>query len=344
MTTPLPVSRRIVFRDQAYLAIKMGLVPGMSLVEKFGKNTSLDDADGFRAIWDGGSAAYTGQAPTASDGEAVEVLSSSANDSGTLISSGTATSGSATTLVDTAATFSSDGVAVGDIVINDSQDDHFIVTAVTSETTLTGIRWKFKTTLAVGDSYRVAQPNSTGAAVVRLNMLQDSVGADGAEYIILNGTTPVDTVGTDYVRCFRGRVVCGDLVSGVAATNIGTITARQTTTVANIFFVIIAAWGSTEVAAYRVPAGKTGYILSWSGGLIGVGSMNVECRLRLRPVGEPWQVADDLTLRGGGSSNVEHHFAGGLSVDPFTDIVIEADTNTDSTSLRGGVCLVLVDD
>ena len=59
-------------------------------------------------IWANGGE-YTGVNATAN--ENIQVFSADANDTGSLVSSGTATGGSTTTLVDSGADFVSDGVS-----------------------------------------------------------------------------------------------------------------------------------------------------------------------------------------------------------------------------------------
>ena len=117
------------------LEVAKGNVPKHSLVHKFGRNSDIDA--GFEAIWNGG-ADYTGHDCIVA--ETLETFSGAAADAGTVLSSGTATGGSATTLVDSAATFATDTVAAGDVVINDTQLDHGIVTSLTGETTVNFLR------------------------------------------------------------------------------------------------------------------------------------------------------------------------------------------------------------
>lgn len=246
------------------LEVARGNIEGYTLYNKFGSNTDVDTGSTPEDIW-GGAGVYTGF--DATSGEAVGVRSTgggSGNDAGTLVSSGTATGGSTTTLEDTGATFVTDGVAVGDIILNDTENFHGIVSAVTSETVLTvnffdngepEVLEEFES----GDSYRVATASGTGAAVVKLTRLLESDYAEyKSEYIIMNGSTEVDTVGTDYIRCSRALVVLAG-TGGTVDGNNG-IEGRQTTTTANIFFNIASDTDQTLVACDTVPAGHTLYV------------------------------------------------------------------------------------
>ena len=140
------------------LAIAHGHIPTQRAVHKYGRNSDLTNGGGFEAIWNGGGD-YTGHNPTVA--ETLEVFSGSAQDVGTVLSSGTATEGTPTTLVDLAATFVSDGVAVGDIVLNDTQADNGMITAVT-QVTITVLQMDDATTFISGDAYRVVTKGGTG--------------------------------------------------------------------------------------------------------------------------------------------------------------------------------------
>ena len=183
-----------------YTEVSNGHVPGYRIVHMYGKNPDIDIASGFEVIWNGGGP-YTGFDATAA--EVIEVFSSSAADAGTLVSSGTSTGGSVTTIIDTGATFVTDGVAVGDSVINDTNLDHGVITAVT-ETQLTVFVMEHETTNGASQTYRVVTPASTGASFIELNNLLDANYVETMEYVIFNGVTGVDTVGS-YIRNSAGK-------------------------------------------------------------------------------------------------------------------------------------------
>jgi len=245
------------------LEVAQGDVTNNSIYNKFGGNNDVDTGSAPEDLW-GSSGLYTGF--DATSGQAVEVFSSSVADTGSLVSSGTATGGTATTLVDSGATFITDGVAVGDIILNDTQDFHGVVKEVSSETFLTVVKFVdgglAKTTYIPvdTDSYRVVNASGTGAAVVKLTKLLDNDYLEYSEYVILNGATGVDTSGTSYIRNSRALVVLSGSNNGAQ----GDITGRQTTTTANVFWFITAGKEQTLVACDTVPAGKTLYITDMS--------------------------------------------------------------------------------
>ena len=321
------------FSDDFLLDVSLGLVPGHSLIHKFGRNEDIQNAATFESVWHGGGP-YTGF--DAIVAETIEVFSSQAADVGVDRRSGsTATGGSATTLVDsTADVTASTAVALVDVIINDTQQDHAIVTVV-AVTTLTTLSWANKTIPVNGDVYRVASPTSTGTPVIKLKRLLDANYAETSEYVILNGVTAVDTSGT-FLRCSRAR--CHGL------DNVGDITARQKVTTANIFMVLPAGYNSTMIAADTVPAGKTAWILEWFMALAGKTGANVDMRLKVAEVNDVMQVQEEQSLMGAGSSETPRAFKG--AVGPYhemSDILIEASSDTNSTAVAAGFTLLLVD-
>ncbi len=316
-------------------------IPGKSFVHKFGRNPDIDTGNGFEAIWNGGND-YTGFNAIA--GEAIEVFSSDAADVGTLVSNGTATGGGQTTLEDDGATFVSDGVAVGDAILNDTDISHGIVTEVTSETILTVFRFDksglFSSSVSVGDDYRIATPASTGAAVVELGFLLDSdLDNETEEFIILNGTTGVDTVGEDYIRNSRHEVI----IAGSGGSNAGQITTRQKTTTANIFTVMPIDYNQTMVACYTVPKGFDGHMLFWKAALSGKKAAAISnARLIFRHRGEVFRVVEETSVLGAGSSADPRPFIVPKDALPEgTDIKIMCDTDTNDTAMSAMFDLIL---
>ena len=233
--------------------VARGLYDGYAINPQFGRNPDIDTDTTPEDIHNGGST-YTGF--NATGNEEISVTSADNNDRGQLLSSGTATGGTATTLTDSGATFVTDGVTVGDLVINDTQGLHGVITSLT-ETQLTVFQMvdgpaSSVYSNAIGDSYRVATAIDTGAAVLRLNnVLDEDYVQQRPVYVILNGTTTVTTSGVNAMRCDTGRVV----ISGSSAKNEGEITITQAVSTSNVFCVI-PTFGSTTIGCFTVPAGK----------------------------------------------------------------------------------------
>lgn len=94
----------------------------------------------------------------------------------------------------------------------------------------------------------------TGARTVRIFGLDGNYD-EQSETITLNGITPVASIGT-YRRCYSATVMS----AGSGGVNVGVITARHTTTVANIFVSMLAGRNQTNTSAFTVPAGYTAYM------------------------------------------------------------------------------------
>ena len=176
---------------------------------KFGRNSSISTTTDPEDVW-GGGGEYTGFDATTNRN--ILVSSSDTNDSGTVIATSTATGGSRTTLDDTGATFVSSSVAVGDVVVNDTQAMHGVVTAVSSETQLTvdrmiGSNPTHRRRNLFGDTYRVVNASNTGAALVRLEQLLDTGRAEqDPQYVVLGGASQKVVTG-NYIRCTRAKVI-----------------------------------------------------------------------------------------------------------------------------------------
>lgn len=216
---------------------------------KYGRNDDVDSA--AEDIVEGGGT-YTGFNATAN--ENLAILSSSGADTGTLVSSGTITTTSVNQVIDTGATFITDGVAVGDMVLNDTQSLHGVIISVDSETTFTvdemcdGDIGRYYNIL--GDTYRIASAASTGAAVMRVSrILDEDYALQIDELVILNGVTTV-TVTTNAMRCSRAEV----LLAGSTGSNEGVLACVQAVTTANQFWEIAVGINKTLNAADTVPA------------------------------------------------------------------------------------------
>jgi len=321
--------------------VARGLYTGYAIRNHFGHNHDIDTGSSPEDIIHGGGT-YTGFNAIAN--ENIEVFSASANDAGSVASSGTATGGSATTLVDTGATFVTDSIAVGDVVLNDSQGYHGFVTVIDSETQLTVFRMNdgagIVHTNASGDTYRVVKSTSTGAAVIRLESLLDvNDDEQTPAYVVMNGTTGVIATG-NYFRCSRVRVIH----SGSLDVNAGEITVRQETTTANIF-ALMDTVGRSEMALDTVPRGKTAIIKDVRASIVrasgGAGSGNII--LFSREKGGSWNAREVFGIQTG--ANVDQSFVGGLVLEAGTDFKLTVqDVSDNNTEADGSFEYFLIDE
>jgi hypothetical protein len=113
-------------------------------------------------------------------------------------------------------------------------------------------------TISVFSSDGTDSSADVGLRTIRLYGL-DANGDAQTEDVILSGATPVATTAT-WTR--MNRMVA--LTAGTSLTNVGTITARHTTTTANVFSVMPIGTGQTQICCYTVPANHTAYLKRYS--------------------------------------------------------------------------------
>lgn len=316
--------------------VERGKVSGEKLVAKFGRHPSLSTT--VHDIWDGASV-YNWLASA----QTLKVSSSDVNDTGSVLSSGTATGGSLTTLVDSGATFSSDGVAADDVVLNDTGLAVGVVVTVDSETQITVDLFRQNDrdilgyAFAAGHSYRVVNANSTGAAVVKLYGL-DANWNEQSEFVVLNGQTSVNTANT-YLRLYSSYIInCGS--SGFNEGNVffytGTQSSGVPTTATQIYGKIIAEAGQTLMAIYTIPAGYCGFMvrLFASSGA----SKEVSLTLHSRVYGHGARIRDTIGMKD--SSYIRDNMVG-RAFGPKTDIWL-CGTASATTPVSAGFVIHLV--
>ena len=252
---PLPTSNRTLWRLEA----RAGRIPGISLVDIFGRNPDIDSGSGFEDIWNGGGE-YTGLNATAA-----ETIS----------------------------------------VVSDSADDN-----------------------AAG----------IGARTMRLDGL-DADYNEISEEITLTGLTPVLTV-QSFIRCSFAIT----LTAGSNGEPVGTITANQSTSTGNVFFVMPIGSNRTMVASYTVPAGKTAYIDGTFASLSKKTAATSEIKGKVRILGGVFEVAEWYSVNATGSSYVHRDFEVlSRAVPEKSDLIISADADTNNTGISAGFTIIIED-
>jgi hypothetical protein len=317
------------FSQEFLQRVGMGLEPGWSFVDKFGENPDIDGP--FEDIWDGGGAYVPPTAPRIHD-----VASTLAADAGTLVSSGAATGGSVYTLIDTGATFITDGVAVGDKVLNDSKCTWGNISAVTI---VFGMRYPSNGLVdgpfESGDAYRVVRDASTGASIFWIQGLDANLlGQD--EFVILNGTTPVPTTKT-YFRQFRARVFTS---GNSGAVGVITSTAQVDGTVS---CQIIDGNNQTLMSIYTIPVNKEGFILYWWASLSKKQAANSVVHFRAGRLNEVGYIQQTRAVSSTGSSDFPHKFQIPLRITGGADIWMQADASTTDVGISGGFTVLMRD-
>ena len=125
---------------------------------------------------------------------------------------GTATGGSATTVVDSGATFTGDSIVAGDIVSNTGDNSYAVVTEVTNDTTVT------HTTLNDGGAFA-----NTETYIITASTSVTTGTSDGA-----GSTTELDDAAGDFVN---NGVEVGDIVDDGTGTSLVTAVAATSLTV-----------------------------------------------------------------------------------------------------------------
>jgi hypothetical protein len=322
--------------------VGLAIVDGFKPVHKYGRNPNLPNAVGtFEAIWQGGGF-YTGFNCTVAS--TLEVTSTSTTDKGTLLCSGNVTNVSIDRLIDDNATFISDGVTKGDLILLDDNDTHAVIREVIGETDLR--IWffdKFGTVRnappSIGDSYRIATTASTGAAVVHLQLMLDKdLRNETSEFLIMDGTTVVTTQG-EYMRQSRGEV----LLTGSNLVAASDITCKQSINASNIMMVMPQGYNKSMICAYTIPmdvqlAVMPTLFTSISGKVGG----NSNVRFHIRHVGEVFQVFEEFTISLSGSSWIQREYKFPKNnMSPGSDIYLGADSDTNNVAVSGGIDLLI---
>jgi hypothetical protein len=323
--------------------IPLGLAPGLSHVNKFGRNPAISTATTPEDIWDVGGLWVPPVAAVIHN-----IASTDVDDAGTLVSSGTITSGTVTQLIDENATFITDGVAANDVVLNDTNIDHSVVKTIDSETQLTlepshHAHQEGSVGFNAGDTYRIVTPASTGASVVHIYGLDEDYN-EKEEFIIMNGTTNVPTVST-YWRIFRMHI---DGAAIRTVNNEGNITATTNDVAATVTAQITAALGQTLMAIYTIPDGKTGLMTSFSASIF-KGAVGALADITLRqtkfagPDGAGCVTEHYLSVATDGASYVQHQFSPYKVFEERTDVWMRCETSSaNDIAITGAFDIILV--
>lgn len=157
-----------------------------------------------------------------------------------------------------------------------------------------------------------------------------------SETLTLNGLTPVQSVNT-YRRVHTMRGV----TAGSGGSNAGTITVRHATTEADVFLVMQIGYNQTNCAAYTIPAGYKGYLMSSFGTLRGTNTGTADCVFAIRNFGEVYRYRRPFTI----SPNFEHNEKLSIPIElaEKTDIIIRClDTSANNLEISGSYDLILV--
>ncbi len=316
-----------------FMEIGRGNVAGSSLMAKFGENPDIDL--GFETIWDGGGIYVP---PT--QARIHNIASSLAADAGTVITSGTATGGSVTSLEDSTAPFGA--VAIGDVVLNDTNVELGVVTAVTSTSELALARSMRDPSSGEdsqpnesGDAYRIVRDASTGASILHILGLS-AFFLDQDEFVVTNGVSVVATANS-YIRQFRARVF-----SSASSDAAGTITSTAVTD-GTVSLQVINGNNQTLMAVYTIPSDKFGMLVRWWGSMSKKQSASSVVNLRAGQIDKIGYIVQNRSVKSNGSSAFDHKFEIPILFPGGSDMWMEADSDTNDIGIAGGFDIVLID-
>lgn len=154
--------------------------------------------------------------------------------------------------------------------------------------------------------------------------------------VTLNGTTPVDTGVTGY------RMHTCQYNTGASTTfNVGTITVRHKVTTANIFCVMPIGRSQTNVAAYTIPFGYTGYIRRLFCRVIGSTSGIVDGALWIRGSGMSPRLRRPFTSAT--ADAFEELPYGGIAISSQSDIMVRiSSASANNLDVIAGYDLILI--
>lgn len=316
-----------------YLEVSKGSVPGHEYIAKFGENTDIDA--GPEVIWDAG-----GDYDPPTSASIHNVTSTLAADAGTVIVGGTATGGSVTSLLDDTDPFGA--VAIGDVVLNDTNVELGVVTAVTSAGELAIDRAMRDPDVGLdgepnesGDAYRIVRDASSGVSILRILGL-DLFFLPLDEFVVLDGTNDVPTDGV-YSWQYRARVF-----SSASSNAAGTITS---TAVAGgtISLQVVNGNNQTLMSIYPIAINKVGLLVRWWGSMSKKQSASSVVTLWVGQKDKIGYIHQVRSINSLGSSEFDHEFKFPQIFPGGSVIWVEADSSAVDVGIAAGFDILLVD-
>lgn len=151
----------------------------------------------------------------------------------------------------------------------------------------------------------------------------------------LNGQTGVSVA--SLLRCSR-LIVTGGTVNGNVYLGYGAITDGVP---ANVVAQINAGNNQTLMAIYTVPAGYTGYMISYYFAVNKQASTAIETTLFVRPVGEVFQVKHVIGGHTQGSTYANHAFGIPYKISEKSDIRLHVGSSSNNADISGGFDMAL---
>lgn len=188
------------------------------------------------------------------------------------------------------------------------------------------------------ETVEVFSSSASDTGVLTISGLKTSSSTEiESENITLNGTTGVISASSWY------RLHTARYSSGAATTfNVGTITIRHSTTTANVFLLIDAGTSQSYSTGFTVPAGKTGYITSYTAALQGSTSGVIDLAIWVRTFGGSPRLRRPFTISQNAPAN--YKVASAIICTEKSDIIIRATSSSAvNLSVLAGYDIYLID-
>lgn len=177
----------------------------------------------------------------------------------------------------------------------------------------------------------------SGARTIQIDGL-DSDGMEQSETLTLNGTTKVNSVNT-FTRVHRAFALTSG--SSNQAFNAGNLTVQHLTTTANIFLTVPAGRNQSQVAAYTIPANKTGYLKKIDVTMKRSNTANADGGLWVRNNGASPRVISIFSLSQ--TDKFTENIYGGYVLPALTDVALRIFTvSANNTEVTAEFDMVLV--
>lgn len=284
-----------------------------------GRNPDVDQATDPEDLWPVGGAWVPPTQPRVH-----EIVSTSVDDVGILKIQSMTTSGGNSSLIDTTKDFITEGISVGDIVINDRTKKFSVaINIFTSLIVCESV--DPEPFFVAGDSYRVVTTNTLGASLICIEYLNSNMQERIGIYV-LNGLTPVIT---GSMLRINGVFICGS--SSRELNNIGniSITAQIDGTITDQ---IISGEGLGSTGVYTVPRGRKLFISKIYSSMKEVANAGASVSLKINIYGQSGMAGSRIVrlfdLSSAGGNHVTREFEPALVISQLSDVIIRCQSVT----------------
>jgi microcystin degradation protein MlrC len=194
----------------------------------------------------------------------------------------------------------------------------------------------------LNDIDTISSSNATDTQTIEiqgLNALYNEV----TQTATLNGQSKV-TLSTPLMRVFRMKNTGATNIAGDVYCYVdGTISGGVPTVANTIRAIIRSGNNQTLMALYTIPAGKTGYLLQGTTGIVSKLAGYIDGKFSIRPFGGVFQVKRTFGLSTTGTSQHSFEFPIPLPIEEKSDIRVRVQSSANNMSCSATFTLVLED-